>query len=244
MIGRDPRHPGTDRMIRRAAFGQRGVTLLELLVVVGVAGVVILGGLSTFYVATVRAFSDSTSQVALQRVGTVALQAISSRAQLASAMTLDPSPACAPAGTTGRTLQLTLTDTAPTSLPASQLGTYCYYAGNGANGAPVGALCQRFTPAGGSPGTCRNLLAAPQPGLARRTGQVAGVILIRQTSPASSYCPANTAVTDVNGNTVSAAGAIGNGLYCLDLGHVFPGPGQAGNVTGNVAFGITDGGAR
>jgi prepilin-type N-terminal cleavage/methylation domain-containing protein len=227
-MGRRDQRSDRHRMVRRTAADQRGVTLLELLVVVGVAGAVILGGLSTFYVATVRAFSDSTSQVALQRVGTVALQAISSRAQLASAMTLDPSPACAPAGTTGRTLLLTLTDT-------------CYYAGNGANGAPAGALCQRFTQAGGTPGTCRNLLAAPQPGLARRTGQAAGVILIRQTSPVSPFCPANTAVTDVNGNTVSAAGAIGTGVYCLDLGHVFPAPGQAGNVMGNVAFGITDG---
>ncbi len=141
-------------------------------------------------------------------MGTLALQAITSAPSSPRPIALNPSPACAPAGTTGRTLQLTLTDTAPTSLPASQLGTYCYYAGNGANGAPAGALCQRFTPAGGTPGSCRNLLGRAQPELVGRTGQAAGVVLVRQTSPANRFCPQNTAATDVNGATVAAAGAI------------------------------------
>ncbi len=221
--------------------GERGATLLELLLAIGVAGAVVLLGLSSLYVATVRAFNESSSQVALHRVGALALHTITQRAQLASSIALNPSPACAPGGTTGRTLQLTLTDSAPTSLPAAQLGTYCYYAGNGANGAPPGALCQRFTATGGSPGACWNLLAAAQPELVGRTGQVAGVVLIRQTSPANRFCPQNTLATDVNGATVSAGGSIAAGQYCLDLAQVYPPPGQAGNVTGNVAFGISDG---
>jgi Tfp pilus assembly protein PilW len=227
-------------MSRRLASDERGITLLELLIVV-VVGTVVLFGLSFLYVATVRAFGESSSQAALQRVGALTLQTITRRAQLASAIALNPSPACAPGGTTGRTLQLTLTDIAPTSLPASQMGTYCYYSGNGANGAPAGALCQRFTPTGGAPGACWNLLAAAQPGLVHKTGQTAGVVLIRQTTPANTFCPQNTMATDVNGAVVSAVGPIATGVYCLDLAQVFPPPGQAGNVTGNVAFGITDG---
>jgi hypothetical protein len=109
------------------------------------------------------------------------------------------------------------------------------------NGAPAGALCQSFAPVGGTPGGCWNLLGASEPGLVRKTGQSAGVVLIRQGSPANASCPQNTAATDVAGHVVAASGPIATGLYCLDFGQVFPPPGQGGNVVGNVAMAITDG---
>ena len=64
-------------MRRRGLRNQRGVTLIELIVVVGMAGAVVLVGLSSFYVATVRAFSNSTSQTALQPMFSTVIRASS-----------------------------------------------------------------------------------------------------------------------------------------------------------------------
>ena len=218
-------------MSPRRGGGQRGFGLLELLVGVSL-GTVVLMGLFSVYVATVRALDESGSQAALQRVGNLAIQAITRQAQWAQSIVLNPNPSCAPAGTTGRVLQLTVDDIAVSmglgpSLPTAQLGTYCYYAGNGANGATAGALCQGFTPKGGVAGGCWNLLAAAQPGLFRPLGGARGVFLILQTNPANLFCPSNSDNT-----------AIASGAYCLALAQsTVPGSTQ---FSGDVAFAITD----
>jgi type II secretory pathway pseudopilin PulG len=231
-------------MSARRWKSQLGFTLLELLVSVA-AGLLVVGGLSFLYVATVRALDESSSQAALQRTGALALQAITRQAQWATQISLTCSNPAAPGGTTGRTFEIYVTDTAPStifdpvsnpdpivSLPEAQTGYYCFYAGNGSNGAAAGALCQRFTPRPvggdlGSPGPCWNLLAAPPPGVYRPSGGPPGLSLIQQTSPASPFCPANTDGT-----------AIANGQYCFALNQTsVPGSSQ---VTADIAFAITD----
>ncbi|HXJ78983.1 MAG TPA: hypothetical protein VMS64_09905 [Candidatus Methylomirabilis sp.] len=219
-------------MSTRRETDERGSTLLELLVAATI-GVVVLLGMLSLYLATSTAFDESTSQVALQREGALALQVIMHQGVRASAVAFNT---CGPAGSNSRSLQLTVTDTTPPSLPASQLGTYCYYAGNGSNGAPAGALCQSFTPAGGKTGPCWNLLGAPQPGLIQRAGAAAGVTLIQQTSPANPLCPRNP--TDTSGSPVAGGQAIASGVHCLALARS-TGPG--GQATADIAFAITDG---
>jgi len=223
-------------MPRPRAGDQQGVSLVELMVAVFGGGVLLLG-LFSLYRATAVAFDESSSQAALQRLGTLALQTITRQARRASDIAFNT---CAPAGTTSRSLQLTVSDTSPPSLPPGQLGTYCYYAGNGANGAPAGALCQRFTPVvngvAGAPGACWNLLGASQPGLVRRTGQAAGVVLVQQTSPPKPICPLT--LSDAAGNPVAGGQAIASGVHCLALAE---GSVPGGQPTGDVAFAITDG---
>ncbi len=215
-------------------MGQRGFTLVEL-IVVGALGAVVLLGVFSMYRATRTSFEQSSSQAYLQRQGPLALQAIQRQAQRASASTVQAAPGCAPTGTTGRSLLLTVPDTNPSSLSVNETGDYCYYAGNGANGAAVGALCQRFTPDrgpnAGVAGACWDLLAG-QGALVRQTGQ-AGVSLIVQSNPSDPLCPRNT--TDAAGTPVAGGQAIAAGTRCLALGQV------AGSTTGDVAFAITDG---
>ena len=143
-------------MAARRREGELGFTLIEVLVAVGALGLLVVGALAFMYVATVRALDESSSQAALQRTGTLALQTITRQVQWGWQMSLTcgsqptwGSPA-APAGTTGRSLEIYVTDTAPSapsivSFPTAQTGFYCFYAGNGSNGAPAGALCQQFT---------------------------------------------------------------------------------------------------
>jgi prepilin-type N-terminal cleavage/methylation domain-containing protein len=218
-------------MVPRRPLDDRGLTMVELLVAVAIGGVVLMGMFS-LYRAAAYAFVEASSQAALQRQGTLALEAITSQGWRASTITFNT---CAPAGTTSRSLQLTVNDTTPASLPAAQLGTYCYYAGNGANGAPAGALCQQFTPVGGVADSCWNLLDGPQTELIRRTGQ-AGVWLVPQTNPATPVCPRNP--TDAAGNPVAGGQAIANGVHCVALGQS---TGAGAQDTGDVAFAITDG---
>ena len=218
-------------MSSRRRPDQRGLTMVELLLAVSV-GLVVLLGVFSMYRATANALNEASSQAALQRQGTLALQVITSQGWRASSIAFNT---CAPAGTTSRSIQLTVSDTSPASLPATQLGTYCYFAGNGANGAPAGALCQRFTPVGGVAGPCWNLLAGPQPALIRQTAQP-GVSLIQQTNPADPLCPKNP--TDAAGSPVAGGQALATGVHCLALGQS-TGPGD--QDTGDVAFAITDG---
>lgn len=218
-------------MSRRRGSDERGVTLIELMVASAI-GVVVLMGVFSMYGVTRTSFEQSSSQAYLQRQGTLALQALQRQAQRAATTIYNT---CAPAGTTSRSLLLTVNDTTPPSLPAAEIGDYCYYAGNGANGAAAGALCERFALNTGGVlgpfGPCRNLLAG-QGALVRQTGQ-AGVSLITQSSPADPLCPRNT--TDAGGTLVSGGQAIATGTHCLALGQV------AGTTTGDVAFAITDG---
>lgn len=220
----------------RRGRDERGVTLVELMLASAI-GVVVLLGVFSMYRATRTSFEQSSSQAYLQRQGTLALQAIQRQAQRATTTTYN---SCAPASTTSRSLLLTVSVTnplAPLPLPAAEIGDYCYFAGNGANGAAAGALCERFAlmdiPSGvlGPFGPCRDLLAG-QGALVRQTGQ-AGVSLITQSSPADPLCPRNT--TDAGGNLVSGGQAIAAGTHCLALGQV------AGSTTGDVAFAISDG---
>lgn len=213
-------------------MGQRGFTLVEL-IVAGAIGAVVLLAVFSMYRATRTSFEQAGSQTALQRQGTLALQAIQREAQRAATVAYN---SCAPAGTTSRSLLLTVNDTTPPSLPAAEIGDYCYYAGNGANGAAAGALCERFALNTGGVlgpfGPCRDLLGGPQASLVRQTGQ-AGVSLVVQSSPANPLCPRNT--TDSAGSPVAGGQAIAAGTQCLALGQV------AGSTTGDVAFAITDG---
>ena len=218
-------------MLPRRGPDERGLTVLELLIAVAIGSVVLMGMFS-LYRATASAFNESSSQASLQRQGTLALQVITNPGWRASGIAFN---ACAPAGTTSRSIQLTVNDTDPPSLPATQLGTYCYYAGNEANGAPPGALCQQFTPVGGVAGPCWNLLYAPQPALIRQATQP-GVALIQQTALGTSLCPLNP--SDAIGTLVPGGEAIAAGVHCLALGQ---NTGPGGQNTGDVAFAITDG---
>ena len=221
-------------MSRRRGRDERGVTLVELMLASAI-GVVVLMGVFSMYGVTRTSFEQSSSQAYLQRQGTLALQAIQRQAQRASTSTVQAAPGCAPTGTTGRSLLLTVNDTTPASLPAAEIGDYCYYAGNGANGAAAGALCERFALNTGGVlgpfGPCRDLLSG-QGALVRQTGQ-AGVSLIVQSNPSDPLCPRNT--TDAAGTPVAGGQAIAAGTHCLALGQV------AGSATGDVAFAITDG---
>jgi hypothetical protein len=206
-----------------------GYTVLEVLVALSV-GVVVLLGLSLLYQATINAFSESSSQAALQRQGALALQVLARQSQAASRIGLTCANPPAPAGTTGRSLEVyvpVIPHPDPADLNGDKNGTYyCYYAGNGVNGAPAGALCQRRTAmdAGGlaAPGPCWNLLAPSQPGMFRRTGQEGVILLIQQTNPANPFCPTNSDGT-----------AIASGASCVAFGQ--------NASTADVAFAISDG---
>ncbi len=211
-------------MTPRRAHGQRGFTMVEVLVSAA-AGFMVLLGLCSVYVVTVRAFTDSTSQASLQRVGALAIDAIMREAGRADSNPITaPNPNCVPGGTTSRTLSFAVV----TNRELNQQRTICYYAGNGANGAPAGALCQRIADEGGALSACRNLLAPSQP------GQSGDITLIRQTNPVSPFCP--RATTDVGGTPVAGGQAIANNVHCLALSKVNGTP-----QSGDIAFAITDG---
>ncbi len=54
---------------------QRGLSIVELLVA-AMAGTLVVGGLLSFYLATTRSFGESSTQAALQRQGSLALEEI------------------------------------------------------------------------------------------------------------------------------------------------------------------------
>jgi prepilin-type N-terminal cleavage/methylation domain-containing protein len=219
-------------MRRRLGRDDRGFTLAEM-VVASAIGAIALLGMFTLYRSTTTAFNLSSSQAALQRTGTLALESIQRQGLRASTIAVAAAPGCAPAGTTGRALQITVTDTTPSTL-AAEAGDYCYYAGLGTatNGAAAGALCQRFRPTGSVTwGSCRDLIGGPVGGLVRETGQ-RGVTLFTQPGAADTRCPNHS--TNTSGNPVSGGTAIAAGQRCLALGQV------AGNM-GEIAFALTDG---
>lgn len=205
---------------------QRGFTLVEL-TLASVLGVVVLLGVFSLYLATTTAFDQSSSQATLQRQGTLAVDAIARQARRASAIARSCTPA-APAGT-GRVLEFTISDTTP----LSDVGSYCYYAGTGTS---AGALCERFTPAGGAPRACSNLLGGPQSFLVRQTGQ-AGITLILQPNAA---CPRNTR-DNTTGQPVTTGEAIPAGQYCLALSVGPPAPVTPADTNADIAFAITNG---
>ncbi|MBI2529150.1 MAG: prepilin-type N-terminal cleavage/methylation domain-containing protein [Candidatus Rokubacteria bacterium] len=210
---------------------QRGFSLIEL-TLASVIGVVVLLGVFSLYLATTSAFNQSSSHAYLQRQGTLAVDAIARRVRGASAIARSCTPA-APGGTTGRVVEITL------SAPNPEAGAYCYYAGNGLNGAEAGVLCERFTPSGGATGLCRNLLAGPQASLLRQTGQT-GITLIQQTTPADTRCPRNTRYT-TGVEAVPGGEAIAAGEYCLALSVGPPAPVTPADTNADIAFFITDG---
>lgn len=108
---------------------ERGFTLVELLVAAFLAGVVLLGA-SSLYVATTRAFDESSSQAALQRQGTLVMEELARQVRSATVITT------------------TTCNGHANSLQVTTAGvTHCYYVDAG------GELCQY------SASTCRNLLA-------------------------------------------------------------------------------------
>ncbi|MGH7412340.1 MAG: PilW family protein [Candidatus Methylomirabilis sp.] len=108
---------------------ERGFTLVELLVTSFLVGVVLLG-VSALYVATTRAFDESSSQAALQRQGTLVMEELARQVRSATAITT------------------TTCNGHAGSLQVTTAGvTHCYYVGTN------GELCQY------SASTCRNLLA-------------------------------------------------------------------------------------
>jgi Tfp pilus assembly protein PilW len=177
---------------------QRGVTIIEALVasvVVAFAGL----ALTSFYLAMVNSFAWAQSETVLQRQGSLVLDVIGRQSRRASSV----AAGCAPAGSVGDSLQVTV------SAPLSGAGTYCYYAGTGANGAVAGALCERFTPAAGAAGSCRDLLDG-QGGLARRALQ-SRLTLLHQTNPVDPTCPRRSAPGQPLGVPLAAT------EYCLVL---------------------------
>ncbi len=225
-------------MARRRWPDRCGFTLVELMVASAIGAVVLLGMFS-LYRGTTTAFNQSSSQAVLQRQGTFALEAISRQARRAVSVAYN---GCAPPGTTSRSILFRVDDTDSPSLPAAEVGDYCYYAGNGANGGAAGALCESFTPRVGGvldiPGPCRDLLGGVQlKDLVKQTGRaqnVAPIQLIVQTNPDDPLCPRHT--TDLNRELEPAGVAIETGVHCLALGQDKNNP-----RTGDLAFAITDG---
>jgi Tfp pilus assembly protein PilV len=220
------------------AASERGFTIPEVLIA-ALIGVFVLGAISSLYVAAVRALDASSSQAALQRAGMIAVQVIAQQAARASSNpSTPPDASCIPSGTAGTTLLVRVTDTVPSSIPADQRGTYCYYAGNSNTAAsPAGAFCQRVIPdSTGVPGPCWDLLTAGQAGLTHLPGQTGDrssapvtsrVSLIQQPDP---FCPKN-----FDGTVIASA----SNTYCLALAL------NAGTQqTGDMAFAITDGMSR
>ncbi len=214
-------------MFSRSWADQRGFTLAELLVA-AVIGAVVLLGMFSLYGATTTAFNQSSSQAFLQRQGTLALQEITRQAQRATTITVQAPPVCAPAGNSSLLLQVS--QTSPASIPAAEVGYYCYWA------SAAGQLCEGFSASSGPTGPCRDLLASSA-GPLRQTGQTK-IKLILHANAAQQPCPSN--MTNPAGNLVSGGQPIPAGAYCLALD---PPPIGSSAVypRGEVAFAITDG---
>jgi hypothetical protein len=114
----------------------RGITVVEALITALLVGIVAVG-FRFAYMATTRAYGDSSSQVALQRQGTLAVEQIARRVRAAGGANPISAGPC-----NGH--DALLVETAD--------GLFCYYADGAA--APDVKLCES------SPGgPCRNLLA-------------------------------------------------------------------------------------
>jgi len=107
-------HPRTDaRGVVWYGVNNRGLSLVEL-VVASLVGIVILLGLSTFYLSTLRFYDQSSSQTQLQRQGTLIINEMSRRILFASRLVQDPPTDC-PATPSLRVTQPGVT------------GFYCFY---------------------------------------------------------------------------------------------------------------------
>jgi len=204
-----------------------GFTVVELLISLLIAAV-ILFALSALYVATQHALANSVSHTVLQRQGQLALEEITRRALSSRVDALTTS--CAPAGSSGPSLLLTVEEP-PTS---GTNATYCYYAGTGANGAVAGALCESR-----NAGPCRNLLGGGgttagggTPGGVAPAGVPTGIFLVAQTTPATTECPS---ITDVTPSVVLAAAQ-----RCFAAASVIEGGGSSRTGRAIVAFAISD----
>jgi hypothetical protein len=121
--------------------GQRGLSLVELLVA-AMLTTVVAGGLFSAYVATTRSFGESSAQAALQRQGTLVLEEIGRQVRGA----IEPMPGEKPPPRPA--LSVDTCNGNPDSLwVRTATGEICFYPRDD------GALCEyRGT-------TCRNLLA-------------------------------------------------------------------------------------
>jgi Tfp pilus assembly protein PilV len=147
---------------------QRGFYVIEALVSTLAAGIIFLGLLSA-YLATTRTFAQSSSQVALQRQGTLALQEIGQRARSGMA------PFVTAVICRGHANSIQVTIPADANFPN---GTVCYYAGSS------GELWQASTTTGAecTATTCWDLLTEK---LEFRPPGWTGVSLWTQPTPAS-----------------------------------------------------------
>jgi Tfp pilus assembly protein PilV len=102
-----------------AVTGERGLSLVELLVAAMVATVV-LGGLLSFYLATARSIGASAAQAGLQRQGTLALDEIARQVR-GAVREAGSDPIAYPVTCNGR-LDSVRINTAS--------GPICYYAGD------------------------------------------------------------------------------------------------------------------
>jgi prepilin-type N-terminal cleavage/methylation domain-containing protein len=172
-------------------MSERGFTLIELLVAL-LIGVIVFLAIGSFYLSTVRFYDQSSAQTTLQRQATLALEEMAR--QIRPASTIDT--ACA------GLLRV-----------VNANGTFCYYAGTGANNAPAGALCQAL-----NGGVCRDLLAGGETMNLIVGGDGAGSLirLVTQPNPVDPRCP-----------------AVAAGQFCLQL--------APAATSADVAFAITDG---
>ncbi len=148
---------------------QRGVTLIELLIAALAAGIILLA-LGSLYLATERSHARSSSQAALQRQGTLALQEISQRIR---------------SGVAPNALSMVTCNGVANSVQVvTPTGTFCYYAGTGAD---AGRLCEFMV---GGAGGCRNLLAGA---FQLRVPHSTPIALMVQPATPDPRCPAGTA---------------------------------------------------
>ncbi len=74
-------------------MNNRGLGLVEHLVTMSV-GIVVLLGISSFYISTVRVYSQSSSQTSLQRQGTMIIDEMTRRIQFANGLVEDHPTDC------------------------------------------------------------------------------------------------------------------------------------------------------
>jgi Tfp pilus assembly protein PilW len=151
---------------------QRGITIIEVLVTTLVTSFVLLG-MGSLYVATTRAFAESTSQASLQRQGTLALQELGQRIRSGVGSTAITSVTCN--GQVNAVQVTTLQD-----------GTFCYYAGVTGT-ADAGKLCE-YSGAG-----CRDLLYGALQ--SRASTPITLLIQPAAPTPASPSCPSGVAAS-------------------------------------------------
>ena len=86
-------HPRHTRDVLWHGVNNRGIGLAELLIST-LVGVVILLGISSFYISSVRFYEQSSSQTHLQRQGTLIIDEMSRRILFASRLDQDPPTDC------------------------------------------------------------------------------------------------------------------------------------------------------